>query len=49
MTNPTKAIWYRVSGYIEYGQVTIMTDESEGIENDVEIMSVSERWIPDKA
>ncbi len=40
MTNPTKAIWYRVLGYIEYGQVTIIADESEGIENDVEIMSI---------
>lgn len=40
MTNPTKAIWYRVLGYIEYGQVTIVADESEGIEDSPEIMSI---------
>jgi hypothetical protein len=40
MTNPTKAIWYRVLGPIEYGQVTIVADESEGIEDSVEIMSI---------
>jgi hypothetical protein len=40
MTNPTKAIWYRVLGYIEYGQVTIIADESEGIEEDHEIMGI---------
>jgi hypothetical protein len=40
MTNPTKAIWYRVLGYIEYGQVTIIADESEGIEENPEIMGI---------
>ncbi len=40
MTNPTKAIWYRVLGSVEYGQVTIVADESEGIEESLEIMSI---------
>ena len=40
MTNPTRAIWYRVLGDIEYGQVTIIADESEGIDESPEIMSV---------
>jgi hypothetical protein len=40
MTNPTRAIWYRVLGAIEYGQVTIVADESEGIEESLEIMSI---------
>lgn len=40
MTNPTKAIWYRVLGDKEYGQCTIVADESEGIEESLEIMSI---------
>jgi hypothetical protein len=40
MTNPTRAIWYRVLGDIEFGQVTIIADESEGIEESPEIMSI---------
>jgi hypothetical protein len=40
MTNPTRAIWYRVLGTIEYGQVTIVADESEGIEDSLDIMSI---------
>jgi hypothetical protein len=40
MTNPTKAIWYRVLGNVEYGQVTIIADESEGLEQSSEIMSI---------
>jgi HSP90 family molecular chaperone len=40
MTNPTKAIWYRVLGNVEHGQVTIIADESEGIEQSLEIMNI---------
>ena len=40
ITNATEAFWYRVLGYVEYGQVTIIAEEIDKLDENTQIMNM---------